>query len=242
MTFGSRSWPGRPLRWHALLRQRTRRAALANSLRVEPPRYHGVVTELLAPDDPPSSSTGPASEAAAGPAAAAGAEASTAAAEPKWRPEAEAAEAAAVPNKLPVPSREDCIRNFIVAWMRPSLHLRAVDGNWKLMVRNDIEGREDKEGGGDAKKLWDQLGLLPRRTQVVQDVRQEIQAGRLAWTLEAVYEKLVAAFPKRGQIDQYIEGQEDEGCLVAEDQGALWDDVSLSQDLGCSHGGPPGQQ
>ena len=140
MTFGSRSWPGRPLRWHALLRQRTRRAALANSLRVEPPRYHGVVTELLAPDDPPSSSTGPASEAAAGPAAAAGAEASTAAAEPKRRPEEEA-----------------------------------------------------------------------------------------------------AAFPKRGQMDQYIEGQEDEGCLVAEDQGALWDDVSLSQDLGCSHGGPPGQ-
>ena len=57
--------------------------ALFISLHVEPPRYHGAVTELLASDrpaeqhqtdGPPTSSTGPVSEAAAGPAAAAGAE------------------------------------------------------------------------------------------------------------------------------------------------------------------------
>jgi hypothetical protein len=128
------------------------------------------------------------------------------------------------PDKLPVPSREDCIRIFINAWMRPSLHLRAVEGNWKLMVRNDLGGTEDAEGAGDAKLLWDKLGVFSRRELVVKDVREEIREGRLPWTHEAVYAKLVAAFPKRGQLDEYIEGQEDEGYSVAEDRGALWDD------------------
>jgi hypothetical protein len=74
--------------------------ALSNALaNAEPPRYHGVVTELLAPDDPPSSSTGPACEAAAGPAAAAEAEALAAAAAQERHPGAEAAEAAVVPGE-----------------------------------------------------------------------------------------------------------------------------------------------
>ena len=51
-------------------------------------------------------------------------------------------------SRLPVPSREDCICNFIAAWMKPSLHHRAVEGNWKLMVRNDLGGTEDARGGG----------------------------------------------------------------------------------------------
>ena len=57
----------------------------------KPIELHGVVTELLAPDDPPSSSTGPACEAAAGPAAAAEAEALAAAAAQERHPGAEAA-------------------------------------------------------------------------------------------------------------------------------------------------------
>ena len=67
-----------------------------SSLTVEPPRYHGVVTKLFGPDGPPSSSTGPACVAAAGPAVEAEAAASAAATEQKLHPEAEAAEGAAV--------------------------------------------------------------------------------------------------------------------------------------------------
>ena len=57
------------------------------------------------------------------------------------------------PNQPPNLSREDCMRIFVKIWDRPALHLRAAEGNWLLMFRNDLDGKEDSRGGGDAKML-----------------------------------------------------------------------------------------
>ena len=53
------------------------------------------------------------------------------------------------------------------------------------------------------------------RTQLMEEICEEYEAGRLEWSFEIVY-GLVENFEATGVLDFYEEGQEDEGEPVAE--------------------------
>ena len=75
---------------------------------------------------------------------------------------------------------------------------------------------------------------------MVADVREEIRAGRGAWTLENVYNKWIAPYPRRGELDHYVDGQDDEGTF---DMGRAvpWDDrADISPDKSDEEGEAPG--
>ena len=62
-----------------------------------------------------------------------------------------------------------------------------------------------------------------RQREAVLDVRGEFEAGRMDWD---DVKRVVAAFPKRGQLDTYLPGQEDEGAPEeAAAHVAAWDDA-----------------
>ncbi len=141
------------------------------------------------------------------------------------------------PSTLPLRSRADCVRDLVALWKSPELHRRAARGFAQNMLTNKVDGSEDHLGSGDAAALWQSLGMAALRSQLVSDVTAEVAAGRLPWSFASV-RRLIEDFPRRGQLDFYVEGQEDEGEGVDEDRGAAWDaGAELSPDLSDEDGG-----
>ena len=125
-------------------------------------------------------------------------------------------------HKCPGRTREDCLRDLATTWSSPGLHERAARGHWDNFLSNALDGSEDHRGRGPARELWYELDMASLRAQVIRDVDEEFHAKRLTWNMCPT---LIEAFPARGQLDQYIEGQEDEGDPDEIDrQVACWDD------------------
>ena len=76
------------------------------------------------------------------------------------------------------------------------------------MLANKLDGTEDHQGRGPAKQIWDDMRMDRLREQVLADVDGEFHAGRLRWRAAKA---IIQDFPKRGELDQYLEGMEDEG-------------------------------
>ena len=76
------------------------------------------------------------------------------------------------------------------------------------MLCNARDGAEDARGRGEASRMWDQLGMNAKRAAAVSDVEVAYAAGELTWDLVGT---LVHPFLARGMLDEYEEGQEDEG-------------------------------
>ena len=112
------------------------------------------------------------------------------------------------PQGCPSRARESCVRDLLSAWCSEALHALAARGFWDNLLRNNLEGTEDHLGRGMAKKIWDDLDMPALRAQAVQDIRDEWHAGRLRWR---DVPRILEPFPRRGQLDVYVEGQEDEG-------------------------------
>ena len=76
------------------------------------------------------------------------------------------------------------------------------------MLCNALDGSEDNRGRAEAARQWDQLGMNAKRAAAVSDVEAAYAAGELTWDLVGT---LVHPFLARGTLDEYKEGQEDEG-------------------------------
>ena len=125
---------------------------------------------------------------------------------------------------LPTRTRTDCLHDVILVYNKPCMHVKAARGHWDNMMSNALDGSQDHLGRGSAKELWDKIHMRDYRTQVLADVREAHAAGELTWSYASV-QKLIEVFPTRGEMDQYVEGQDDEGELVDVDQGYPWDDA-----------------
>ena len=134
--------------------------------------------------------------------------------------------------------REDCLRDAIAAWQRRSLHELAARGRWDQMLCNALDGSEDALACGEAARLWEELRMAEKRTAAVAEVDREYAAGRLCW--EGVG-SLVHPFPQRGVLDEYREGQEDEGEAPGgkswSDRGELSSASEGLEDTSCRAGG-----
>jgi len=102
------------------------------------------------------------------------------------------------------------------------MHLLAQRGWWDNILANDLKGAEDHLGRGAAKQLWDEISVSILREQALLDVEEEHKAKRLPW---GATKRIIKPFPKRGQLDTYIEGMDDEGDPEEIEKHALaWDD------------------
>ena len=102
------------------------------------------------------------------------------------------------------------------------MHLFAQRGWWDNLLANDLKGAEDHLGRGVAKKRWDELSMGVLREKALLEVEEEYKSGRLAWDQ---VKRIIEPFPKRGQLDTYIEGMDDEGGADEIEMGVLpWDD------------------
>jgi hypothetical protein len=112
------------------------------------------------------------------------------------------------PRSCPKRDRDDCIRDAIAAWNSAEMHKRAAEGHKQNMLSVALDGSEDHLGRGDAARLWVEADMPRKRAAALADVDAMWSAGSLTWDK---HRDLIAAFPPRGQIDEYVEGQEDEG-------------------------------
>ena len=131
------------------------------------------------------------------------------------------------PHGCPTRSRESCCRDLVAAWRHRPLHEAGKRGLWDNMLANKLDGSEDHLGRSTAKVLWDEMRMDHLRAQAMCDIEDEWKAGRLRWR---DVKRIIEPFPKRGELDVYVDGQDDEGDPYEMVKGGLaWDDgVALS--------------
>ena len=112
------------------------------------------------------------------------------------------------PAGCPSRSRESCCRDLIAAWRDRPMHLLAQRGWWDNILANDLKGSEDHLGRSAAKQLWDEMSMGTLREQALLDVDEEHKSNRLSWVQ---VKRIIEPFPKRGQLDTYTEGMDDDG-------------------------------
>ena len=103
------------------------------------------------------------------------------------------------------------------------MHLRASEGFVHNMLTAALDGSDDDRAGSEVAGFWKELNMTEHRSKAIDQVCLEWEAGRLEWSFEVVC-GLVEPFPKTGHLDEYVEGQEDEGEHVQDDADAPWDD------------------
>ena len=110
------------------------------------------------------------------------------------------------------------MRDASAAWRAGALHALGARAHLDNMLRNALDGPQDYLGSGDAAHFWDALHMRDRRAAALVEVDLAFQAGTLQW--DSV-DNVVHEFPKRGALDEYVEGQDDEGEAV---EGKAWSD------------------
>ena len=114
----------------------------------------------------------------------------------------------AKPHGCPLRSRESCCRDLLAAWRHDPLHEMGRRGFWDNCLAIALDGSEDHLGRGPAGELWHQMSMKDLREQALADVDAEWEAGRLRWR---DVQRVIEPFPKRGEWDILLAGQDDEG-------------------------------
>ncbi len=125
------------------------------------------------------------------------------------------------PSSCPTRQRGVCMRDLHLIWQREEIHLAAAEGFQRNMLTNAVDGSEDSRASVEIARFWEELGMNSIRTEVVENMCEEWEQGRLEWSYEVVY-GLIEEHAKSGILDVYVEGQEDEGEDADEPQ--PWDD------------------
>ena len=140
-----------------------------------------------------------------------------------------AAKHEANPDSLGSMTHGDCIRCFCAAWDNPDMHLTASAFGVHNMLRGSFDGKQNRLGEGTLQELWGELEMEKLKKQCLAEVDEMFDRGQLPWAKETIA-LLVTEYPKRGCLDVYLPGQEDEGECVAEDGDTPWDDVPPHHD------------
>ena len=133
------------------------------------------------------------------------------------------------PGKMPSAMVESCIDWMAEVWGNRALHDQARQGYKYTGETNALDGSEDHLIAREARVFWDNLGISAKRDAACEDVRVEVEAGRLRWGYDAVY-SLVALLPLRQALDQTEELQDDEDVAPVEDEAAWSDDEGDDED------------
>jgi hypothetical protein len=115
------------------------------------------------------------------------------------------------PNRLQARTREECIMDMVSIWNNRALHVRASGGYKADGLLLAMDETEDGLVNGDAGEVFRLENIPELRRLAVQDMCDLFESGEAEITYEFFYSRLLEPFPKRGQLDQYREGQDDEG-------------------------------
>jgi hypothetical protein len=115
------------------------------------------------------------------------------------------------PNRLQARTREECILDIVSIWNNRALHVRASGGYKADGLLLAMDETEDGLVTGDAGDVFRTENIPELRRLAVQDMCDLFESGEAEITYEFFYGRLIEPFPKRGQLDQYREGQDDEG-------------------------------
>ena len=97
------------------------------------------------------------------------------------------------------------------------MRARAASGHWENLLCNALDGSEDCLGSGTAARMWEEIGMPTKRAVAIKEVEAGLAAGHMRWESA---QDLVQPFPRRGVLDEYAEGQDDEGEAPADKLGA----------------------
>ncbi len=117
--------------------------------------------------------------------------------------------------------RVTCVRDLVMIWKRPSIHLHSRVGWWSNQLLNALDGSEDHKASAEIAAFWNVLQMDKCRDDVIAEVCEEFEQERTEWSFEFVY-SLIEPFDRVGFMDYYEEGQEDEGD--DDDNAQEWDD------------------
>ena len=106
-------------------------------------------------------------------------------------------------------TREENIDIMIEVMSDLELHLRACRGYKYTGTLVALDGSEDFKICREAKEFWNEMNMRTRINSAVAEVEAQFQAGKLPWTWATV-QSLITPFPKKGQLDVVLPGQEDE--------------------------------
>jgi hypothetical protein len=108
------------------------------------------------------------------------------------------------------------------------------------MLTVALDGSEDHMGRGDAARFWAECGMTSKRASALADVNARWSDGSISWER---HRELLQEFPRRGQLDVYAEGQEDEGTHSGPQAWSDREDPSEDEDdthvLAFAEAGPP---
>ena len=88
------------------------------------------------------------------------------------------------------------------------MHARIAKGHWENLLCNALDGYEDCLGSGTAARMWEDIGMPRKRAAAIKAVDAGFGAGHMRWETA---QDLVQPFRRRGVLDEYAEGQDDEG-------------------------------
>ena len=120
-------------------------------------------------------------------------------------------------------TREDCIRDFCTVYNNPDLHAFAARGFKRRGLSINLDGTEDEALRGTAAKIFHQVQMPALRDIIVSDMTKECEAGArgdgtgFTWSYENVYGAM-EDFPKRGQMDTMLDGQENVAPLEEDEK------------------------
>jgi len=128
-------------------------------------------------------------------------------------------------HRLATRSKVDMVTDVIAIWKNTSLHLKARDGHFRNGLCQRVDGADESKIDRLAREFWDELQMDRERETIVKDLSDEWSKGNLHWSYASV-RKLIRKFPAKGFLDEYKQGQEDEGGDELDDEpGApLWND------------------
>ena len=128
-------------------------------------------------------------------------------------------------------SREDNLQIMIDVMSDPELHLQAAKGYKKTGATVRLDGEEDHLIVREAKTFWDENDMRNKINAAVADVERRWNDGTLKWNFKDV-QSLIHAYPKKGELDVILPGQEDEA--TPDPDGCMWIDEAASDIEGVS--------
>ena len=117
-------------------------------------------------------------------------------------------------------TREENMNIMIEVMSDTELHMRARRGYKYTGTQVALDGSEDHKVCREAKEFWTEMNMRTRINSAVAEVDAQFQAGKLPWTWATV-QSLITPFPKKGQLDVVLPGQEDEA--TEDPDGVPWD-------------------
>ena len=109
---------------------------------------------------------------------------------------------------MPSRLRGDCIRDWCSVWNQEWIHTHARDGFKRRGLNNCLSGDDDEEVRGVAGQVWRDLDIPAKRRIVVAEMERAYHANELQWNYNFIYGEVLREFPKRGQLDELLDGHD----------------------------------